>query len=267
MATEVDELYSVKTAYWLGNFDEVIQEARAARVKTEPLKVERDVFMWRAHLALGQFDAVLEGIKDEPATPLPLQAVKLLATFLSAPPKGREVALLQAEDWLADAGASANPVLQLVAGTMHMHQGDVAAALTAIKGGGSNLETCVWRRWRRWCLVAGSPTHCARAARAVDGRRASAARQLAPPARARRTPTPGLAQAGLGGAAVPQARSARPGGEGAQGHDRQRRRVCAHAAVHSPGLPGAGACAPPRACGRAVCRHYARPRRAHSPAL
>ena len=143
MASEVDELYSVKTAYWLGNYDEAIQEARAARVKAEPLKVERDVFMWRAHIALGQFDAVLDGIKDEAGTPLALQAVKLFAQFLSAPAgsKGREVALLQLDDWLGDAAAAGNPTLQYVAGAMYMHQGDVSAALTAVKGGGSNLET------------------------------------------------------------------------------------------------------------------------------
>lgn len=141
MASEVDELYSVKTAFWLGNYDEAVQEARQARVKADALKVERDVFMYRAYIAMGQYDAVFAGIKDEPSTPVALQAVKLLATYLSAAPKARGVALLQLEDWMADPAAAANPVLQYVAGTMHMHQGDVAGALTAIKGGGSSLET------------------------------------------------------------------------------------------------------------------------------
>lgn len=194
---EVDELYSVKTAYWLGNYEvgclapgprpdgdrarpsrprrsrvecarclllleadpqpshsqppsivgpvqEAIQEARAARVKSEPLKVERDVYAHRAAIALGQYASVIDGVRDD--EPVPLQAVKLLASYLSSPPKGREVALLQLEDWLADASAAANTTLQFVAGSIYLHQGDLAAALTAVKGGGTNLETCVARR-------------------------------------------------------------------------------------------------------------------------
>jgi hypothetical protein len=120
---------------------EAIQEARAARVKSEPLKVERDVYAHRAAIALGQYASVIDGVRDD--EPVPLQAVKLLASYLSSPPKGREVALLQLEDWLADAGAAANPTLQFVAGTIYLHQGDLAAALTAVKGGGAHLETCV----------------------------------------------------------------------------------------------------------------------------
>lgn len=112
------------------------------RVKADNLKVERDVYMYRAQIALGQFDAVLSAIADNDAsTPIALQAVKLLALYLSSSSKAREVSLLQLDDWLADGAAAANPVLQLVAGTILMHQGDYAAALTAIKGGGSNLET------------------------------------------------------------------------------------------------------------------------------
>lgn len=141
MTSEVDELYSVKTAYWLGNYDEAVQEARQARVKADALKIERDVYMYRAYIAMGQYDVVLSGIKDDPSTPIALQAIKLFATYLAAPPKGREVPLLQLDDWMSDASAASNPVLQYVAGSMYMHQGDVSAALTAIKGGNASLET------------------------------------------------------------------------------------------------------------------------------
>ena len=186
---EGDELYSQKTAFWLGNYEvrqendrprlsattkrprpvylslptprnpsqESIQEARAARVKTEALKIERDVYLYRAMLAAGQGAAVVDAIKDDAGTPVPLQAVKLLAVFLSAPPrsKAREVALLQLDDWLADGSASANPWLQLVSGTMYMHTGDNNAALAAIKGGGSSLETCVGGGQGGWLWAMG----------------------------------------------------------------------------------------------------------------
>ena len=129
-----DELYSLKNAFWLGNYEEAIGEARALRLKSEPLKVERDAYVFRSHIGLGNYTEVLDEVKEGPAVPVAHQAIRLLAQYLSGGSQ-RSVALLKLEDHLADAGGAAeNATLQLVAATVYMHEGQYAAALRTIRG-------------------------------------------------------------------------------------------------------------------------------------
>lgn len=86
---------------------------------------------------------VLSEVKDD--APLPLQAIKLLATYLAeaeAPAtktssSGKQRALLALEDLLSDAGAASHPVVQLVAATVYLHEAQYAAALKVLRGGAS----------------------------------------------------------------------------------------------------------------------------------
>ena len=53
---EVDELYTLKNAYWMGNYEEAIAEAKSLRLKTDALKAERDAFIARSNIGLGNFE-------------------------------------------------------------------------------------------------------------------------------------------------------------------------------------------------------------------
>jgi coatomer subunit epsilon len=58
--TEPDELYTLRAQYWLGHYQSAIDEARsvARRPMSPALKLEREEFLARAYLALGQPDKV-----------------------------------------------------------------------------------------------------------------------------------------------------------------------------------------------------------------
>lgn len=76
---------------------------------------------------------VLDHIKEDAATPVSLQAVKLLATYLSGAKK--DTVLLRLEDWLADGAVASNATLQLMAATIYTHEGSYGAALKLLKDG------------------------------------------------------------------------------------------------------------------------------------
>jgi coatomer protein complex subunit epsilon len=64
--------------------------------------------------------------------PVALQSVKLFASYLANPAQ-KDRALLTLEDWLADAAVNNNPTLQLVAGSVYLHEGQFGPALKAVK--------------------------------------------------------------------------------------------------------------------------------------
>lgn len=59
--TEPDELYTLRAQYWLGHYSLAIEEAKAVvrRPMSPQLKLEREEFLARAQLALGQYDRVM----------------------------------------------------------------------------------------------------------------------------------------------------------------------------------------------------------------
>ncbi len=122
-----------------------INEGSALRLRTDAAKLERDVFVYRAYIGVGNYAVVLDEIKDGARVPVELQAVKLLATYLSSP-SSREVAVLTASQWLEDGGApGSNAVVQLIAATIFYHESKFNEALRAIHGL-TDLQQCVYTR-------------------------------------------------------------------------------------------------------------------------
>ena len=72
--TEPDELYTLRAQYWLGHYALAIEEAKSVvrRPMSPQLKLEREEFLLRAQLALGQYDRVVADAKaagpDRPGT-------------------------------------------------------------------------------------------------------------------------------------------------------------------------------------------------------
>ena len=125
---ESDELYTLRNAFFLGNFQEALAEASTIpRPKSDLLRLERDVLVARAHIALGDARAATAGIRDD--APAPMRAVKLFAAFSAAAPgSAARASVLASVDALvteaeADAAgttaaAATAPLVAALAGTM-----------------------------------------------------------------------------------------------------------------------------------------------------
>eukprot|EP00639_Heterosigma_akashiwo_P008857 CAMPEP_0194596486 /NCGR_PEP_ID=MMETSP0292-20121207/25691_1 /TAXON_ID=39354 /ORGANISM="Heterosigma akashiwo, Strain CCMP2393" /LENGTH=270 /DNA_ID=CAMNT_0039456763 /DNA_START=78 /DNA_END=893 /DNA_ORIENTATION=- len=131
--SEPDELYTLRNHFWLGNYQMALSEgAGLGRLPNQQLKVERDEFLYRSYIALGQYSVVLSEVKDN--APPQLQACRLLATYLSQP-ESKEIVLMTLSEWLQDAGSMNNPTVQVAAATVYLHEGDLKKALQAVHQG------------------------------------------------------------------------------------------------------------------------------------
>lgn len=107
---EPDELYTLRAQYWLGHYQMAIDEARsvARRPMSPALKAEREEFLARAYIALGQYNKVTS--QDTPA----LTALSLKAKYDEA--SGNESVQTTVLDELKTlVGSSSDPSIQLTA--------------------------------------------------------------------------------------------------------------------------------------------------------
>lgn len=132
---EPDDLFTLKNQLWVGNYQNAISEGNMLNHVRDSLRHERDVYVYRAHLGLGNYHQVLQSIPDSGTTPIALSAIKLLATYLSQ--GDNEMIELTLKEWLADPTSGENPHLLLVAGMIFSRAGKYSDALSALTKGGS----------------------------------------------------------------------------------------------------------------------------------
>ena len=63
-SSDPDELYTLRNLFWLGNFQQAINEAGSLNRCPSHLKDEKEEFVYRSYLALGQHDIVLTEVKE-----------------------------------------------------------------------------------------------------------------------------------------------------------------------------------------------------------
>ncbi|MBA0765352.1 hypothetical protein Gotri_014565, partial [Gossypium trilobum] len=101
------------------------------------------LFHLRNNFYLGSFQLVINEIDSAAATPL--QAVKLLALYLSNP-HDKESTIASLKEWLADPAIGSNAILRLIAGIVFMHEEDYIEALKHTNAGGTmELRLCNWQ--------------------------------------------------------------------------------------------------------------------------
>ena len=69
-AAEPDELYTLRNFFWSGNFQQAINEANGLKKLQPHLVIEKDEFLYRSYLALGQHQLITSEIKNIPSTPI-----------------------------------------------------------------------------------------------------------------------------------------------------------------------------------------------------
>ncbi|KAJ4702826.1 Coatomer epsilon subunit [Melia azedarach] len=128
-----DHLFNLRNNFYLGAYQAAINNSDLPHLSPEDA-VERDCLVYRSYIALGSYQLVISEIDDSAATPL--QAVKLLALYLSGP-ENKESTILSLKEWLADPAIGNNATLRLIAGIIFMHEEDYNEALKHTNVGGT----------------------------------------------------------------------------------------------------------------------------------
>jgi len=126
---EADELFELKNNFYLGSYQAGINEARSIHPSSDSVALERDCFVYRSWIALGNYDIVLDEIKDTKA-PASLQAIKLLASYLRG--DDVEFSLETLKQWLSDDAAANNQMLQLISGIIYYNEQNYDDALRIV---------------------------------------------------------------------------------------------------------------------------------------
>ncbi|XVE89411.1 hypothetical protein DITRI_Ditri19aG0199600 [Diplodiscus trichospermus] len=133
MAAAPDHLFNLRNNFYLGSYQAAINNSDLPNLSPDDA-LERDCLVYRSYIALGSYQLVINEIDDSAATPL--QAVKLLALYLSNP-HDKESTISSLKEWLADPAIGSNAILRLIAGIIFMHEEDYNEALKHTNAGGT----------------------------------------------------------------------------------------------------------------------------------
>ncbi|XP_064619644.1 coatomer subunit epsilon-like [Lineus longissimus] len=127
--SEVDVLFDVRNALYLGNFQQCINEAQQLKLPGPEDRLERDVIMYRAYLAQKKYGVVLDEIR--PSSADELKAVRLLAEYLANPAK-RESLVQDLDGKMSSSVDLSNSTFLLMAAAIYSHEGGYDQALRAL---------------------------------------------------------------------------------------------------------------------------------------
>jgi coatomer protein complex subunit epsilon len=148
-----DELYEIRNAYMLGNFGQVISDGSSLKAnpyrkqeENDALLNERDTFVFKAHIGMGQYDIVIDDLAGSSAPAL--KAIRILAQFLKADharnEAGKATAVTTAKELLKSSegtlSAASYVHVAITVATVLIHNGELEAALRCVRSAQAQLS-------------------------------------------------------------------------------------------------------------------------------
>ncbi|CAH4021058.1 coatomer subunit epsilon [Pieris brassicae] len=143
---DVDKLFHVKNAFYVGNYQQAINDAQHVIGSSPLVTLERDAFLYRSYIAQGNYRIVLQELKT--ADPL-LQPLKTLVDYLS-PGANKPAVVSDIDARVAKGTELSNDIFIIVAATIYYHEDNYEAALKILHG----AESLELRAFTLQCLLA-----------------------------------------------------------------------------------------------------------------
>jgi len=110
----------------LGNYQTALNEGTKISSSDETIKLQRDIYLYRCYIEQGNYQIVLDEIKN--TFPTDLKAIRLLALYNVEPEKAAQLL----PQCLKEEALANNPTFQYVAALMHYSMGNFDQALRCI---------------------------------------------------------------------------------------------------------------------------------------
>ncbi|XP_034247702.1 coatomer subunit epsilon [Thrips palmi] len=129
---DVDELFDVKNAFFIGNYTQCIKEVEnVTKVSSEELQVERLGYLYRSYVAQKKYRVVLDEITESsPAMP-----IRIMAEYFGGNRSKKDEALSQIEKLFTSSLLKDKHLLIIAAATIYAEEGNFEAALRVLNQG------------------------------------------------------------------------------------------------------------------------------------